>query len=45
VGVLSTITARLENVGDTLYRNRLNYLKDELPEIGRSFKIVYFVGF
>jgi hypothetical protein len=23
----------------------LNYLKDELPEIGRSFKIVHFVGF
>jgi iron complex outermembrane receptor protein len=44
-GVLNTITARLENVGDTLYRNHLNYLKDELPEIGRSFRIVYSVGF
>ena len=44
-GVLNTITARLENVGDTLYRNHLNYLKDELQEIGRSFKVVYSLGF
>ena len=44
-GVLSTITARLDNATDTLYRNHLNYLKDVLPEIGRSFKVVYTVGF
>jgi iron complex outermembrane receptor protein len=43
--VLNTITARLDNATDTLYRNHLNYLKDVLPEIGRSFKIVYSVGF
>lgn len=44
-GVLNTITARLDNATDKLYRNHLNYLKDVLPEIGRSFKIVYTVGF
>jgi iron complex outermembrane receptor protein len=44
-GVLNTITARLDNATDKLYRNHLNYLKDVLPEIGRSFKLIYTVGF
>lgn len=44
-GVLNTITARLDNATNELYRNHLNYLKDVLPEIGRSFKLVYSVGF
>lgn len=44
-GLLNTITARLDNAADTLYRNRLNYLKDLLPEAGRSFKLVYALGF
>ena len=44
-GVLNTITARLDNAADTLYRNHLNYLKELLPEIGRSFKLVYSLGF
>jgi iron complex outermembrane receptor protein len=44
-GLLNTITARLDNATDTLYRNHLNYLKDLLPEIGRSFKVVYAIGF
>jgi iron complex outermembrane receptor protein len=44
-GVLNTITGRVENVGNTLYRNHLNYLKDVLPEIGRTFRLVYTVGF
>ena len=44
-GVLNTLTARLDNATDTLYRNHLNYLKDLLPEIGRSFKLVYSAGF
>lgn len=30
---------------DTLYRNHLNYLKDVLPEIGGTFKVVYTIGF
>jgi hypothetical protein len=32
----NTITARLDNATDELYRNHLNYLKDLLPEVGRS---------
>jgi iron complex outermembrane receptor protein len=44
-GVLNTITARLDNATDTLYRNHLNYLKEVLPEIGRTFKVVYTIGF
>jgi len=44
-GVVNTITARLDNATDTLYRNHLNYLKDVLPEIGRTFKLVYTIGF
>ena len=44
-GVLNTLTARLDNATDRLYRNHLNYLKDVLPEIGRSFKVVYTMSF
>ena len=44
-GVLNTITARLDNATDRLYFNHLNYLKDVLPEIGRTFKVVYSMGF
>ena len=44
-GVLNTVTARLDNATDELYRNHLNYLKEVLPETGRSFKVVYTLGF
>jgi len=44
-GMRNTVTARLDNAGDTLYRNHLNYLKEFLPEAGRSFKLVYSLGF
>ena len=44
-GVLNTITARLENATNKLYRNHLNYLKDQLPEMGRNFRLVYTLGF
>jgi iron complex outermembrane receptor protein len=40
-----TITARLDNATNEVYRNHLNYLKDVLPEMGRSFKLVYSVSF
>ncbi|MEZ5285725.1 MAG: TonB-dependent receptor [Vicinamibacterales bacterium] len=43
--VLHTVTARLENATDTRYRNHLNYLKDQLFEMGRSFRLVYALGF
>jgi iron complex outermembrane receptor protein len=41
----NTITARLDNATDTLYRNHLNYLKDLAPEMGRNFRVVYSVKF
>jgi iron complex outermembrane receptor protein len=41
----STITARLDNATDALYRNHLNYLKDLAPEMGRNFALVYNVKF
>lgn len=44
-GMLNTVTARLDNATDKLYRNHLNFLKELLPETGRSFKVVYSLGF
>jgi outer membrane receptor protein involved in Fe transport len=41
----STLAVRLDNAGNTLYRNHLNYLKDLAPEMGRDFRVVYTVGF
>jgi iron complex outermembrane receptor protein len=42
---LSTITARLDNVTNELYRNHLSYIKDLVPEMGRNFKLIYGVRF
>ena len=42
---IQTVTARLDNATDTLYRSHLNYLKEFVPEIGRSFRLVYSVKF
>jgi iron complex outermembrane receptor protein len=44
-GVLHTITARLDNVTNELYRNHLSLIKDFVPEIGRNFKVLYNVKF
>jgi iron complex outermembrane receptor protein len=44
-GVLNTLTARLDNATDELYRNHLSLVKDVVPEMGRSFKLVYRVAF
>jgi iron complex outermembrane receptor protein len=41
----STLAVRLDNAGNALYRNHLNYLKDLAPEVGRDFRVVYTVGF
>lgn len=41
----NTLTVRLDNAADTLYRNHLNYLKDLAPEMGRNLKVVYNVKF
>lgn len=40
-----TITLRLDNAGNTLYRNHLNYLKDLVPEVGRNLRLLYNVRF
>ena len=42
---LSTITARLDNATDTLYRNHLSFIKDLAPEMGINFKLLYNVRF
>ncbi|MEZ5419819.1 MAG: TonB-dependent receptor [Vicinamibacterales bacterium] len=42
---VQTITARLDNATDRLYRNHLNFLKDIVPEMGRQFRLVYSVRF
>jgi iron complex outermembrane recepter protein len=42
---VNTITARLENATNELYRNHLSYLKELAPEMGRNFKVVYGVRF
>jgi hypothetical protein len=41
----STITARLDNATNELYRNHLSLIKDLTPEMGRNFKLLYNVSF
>lgn len=43
--VVNTITARVENATDRLYRNHLSLIKDFVPEMGRNFKLVYSIRF
>jgi iron complex outermembrane receptor protein len=43
--VAHTLTARLENVTNELYRNHLSLIKDLVPEMGRNFKLLYNVKF
>jgi iron complex outermembrane receptor protein len=43
--VAHTITARLDNATDELYRNHLSLIKNLAPEIGRNFKLLYNVRF
>ena len=42
---VSTITARLDNATNELYRNHLSYIKDFVPEMGRTFKVIYNIKF
>ncbi len=44
-GATSTITARLDNAADELYRNHLSLIKAFVPEMGRNFKLLYNVRF
>jgi iron complex outermembrane receptor protein len=40
-----TITARLDNATNELYRNHLSLIKDFVPEMGRNFKVVFATKF
>jgi iron complex outermembrane receptor protein len=40
-----TITARLDNATDELYRNHLSLIKEFAPEMGRNLKLLYNVKF
>ena len=42
---MSTVTARADNLTNTLYRNHLSLIKDLVPEMGRNFKLLYNVKF
>ncbi len=42
---VSTVTARLDNVANERYFNHLSYIKDFVPEMGRSFKLIYALRF
>jgi iron complex outermembrane receptor protein len=42
---VNTITGRLDNATDTLYRNHLSLIKHLVPEMGRNVKVLYSVRF
>ncbi len=42
---VSTLTARLDNAANERYLNHLSYVKDFVPEMGRSFKLIYSLRF
>lgn len=42
---VNTLTLRLDNAGNQLYRNHLNYLKDLVPETGRNLRLLYNIRF
>ena len=44
-GMVSTITARADNLANELYRNHLSLIKDVVPERGRNVKLLYSVRF
>lgn len=44
-GGVSTITARIDNLTNRLYRNHLSYVKDHVAEMGRTFKLIYSLRF
>ena len=44
-GAVHTVTGRLDNATDQLYRNHLSLIKEFVPEMGRNFKLLYSVQF
>jgi iron complex outermembrane receptor protein len=43
--LLHTITVRLDNATDALYRNHLSFIREQVPEMGRNLKLIYSVDF
>ncbi len=43
--VVHTMTARLDNATNELYRNHLSLIKEFVPEMGRNFKVIYALKF
>ena len=43
--VLHTLSARVDNLTNALYRNHLSLIKDVVPDMGRSAKLVWSVAF
>ena len=43
--VVNTLTLRVDNVTNELYRNHLSLIKDVVPEMGRNVKFVYSLRF
>ncbi|MGE3578065.1 MAG: TonB-dependent receptor [Vicinamibacterales bacterium] len=44
-GAVNTLTARLDNVTDALYRNHLSLIKHLAPERGRNVRLLYTMSF
>jgi iron complex outermembrane receptor protein len=44
-GATNTITGRLDNATNALYRNHLSRIRDVVPELGRNARLVYSVSF
>jgi iron complex outermembrane receptor protein len=42
---VSTVTARVDNLTNERYLNHLSYIKDVVPEMGRSVKLIYALRF
>ena len=42
---IHTFTLRFDNATDTRWRNHLNFIKDQAPEMGRGLKALYSVRF
>jgi iron complex outermembrane receptor protein len=44
-GVVNTLTFRVDNATNELYRNHLSRIKEQVPEMGRGVRLLYSVQF
>ena len=44
-GVTHTVTGRVDNATNELYRNHLSRIRDVVPEMGRNARVVYSLTF